>query len=129
MEWITVPIVVVLALAVLIPPVALAVLFGTLVIHGLFWPVARVVARQTIDCPFSRRRARLEILGAEDSTQPLDVASCSVFENSRQVRCKKGCLDLVTLGAVASPLMPRFSLIDGGVAYRLQPNGADASVN
>jgi hypothetical protein len=125
MEWFLVPIAALVALVLAVPPIALGVIFVMLVVRGLFGPAAHTVARQTIDCPFSRRRARLEVEGAEDSERPLDVLSCSVFDDPRQVRCKKGCLELVSMGVVATPLMPRFALVDGGVAYRLQTNGAE----
>jgi hypothetical protein len=52
------------------------------------------------------------------STQSADVVSCSRFLDHEDIRCEKGCLDLVEASWTASALMPRYALLSGDVAQR-----------
>jgi hypothetical protein len=85
-------------------------------------------------CPFTKRRVTADFLTESGSDRPSDVLSCSAFPNPHDVRCKKGCLALATTRSVSAPLLPRYSLIAGGTAYRAsameahgggQPGGGD----
>jgi hypothetical protein len=69
-------------------------------------------------CPFTKRRVTADFLTESGSDRPSDVLSCSAFPNAHDVRCKKGCLALATTRSVSAPLLPRYSLIAGGTAYR-----------
>jgi len=76
------------------------------------------VARTGFYCPFSTRRVTAAFLTRPASVQPADVISCSRFTHEGDVRCEKGCLNLVETGWTASPLAPRYALLSGGVAQR-----------
>lgn len=90
---------------------------------------ASAASRSSFDCPFAKQRATVEFLTAPGADEPSDVLSCSVFApKPYHVRCEKGCLGLAKTGWAASPMMPRFSLLSGGVAYRAATradNGTD----
>jgi hypothetical protein len=100
----------------------LVLLLGGLMLFGLVGHVVRSgpgVWRTAFDCPFSKQRASVEFLGETASDQPVDVLSCSVFApKPYHVRCEKACLGLVETRSALSPMMPRYSLLSGGVAYR-----------
>jgi hypothetical protein len=76
------------------------------------------VTRAGFYCPFSTRRVTAAFLTRPGAAQPADVISCSRFTHEGDVRCEKGCLDLVETGWTASALMPRYALLSGGVARR-----------
>jgi hypothetical protein len=76
------------------------------------------VTRTGFYCPFSSRRVTAAFLTRPGSEQPADVVSCSRFTHDGDVRCAKGCLNLVEAGWTASALMPRYALLSGGVAQR-----------
>jgi len=76
------------------------------------------VGRTTFDCPFSLRRVTAAFLAPPGADTPSDVLSCSVFDDPRGIRCKKGCLTLAHSRWKPSPVVPRYSLIAGGVAVR-----------
>ena len=103
----------------------LVVLLGWLVLFGVVGHLVRsgpVVSRTTFDCAFSKRRASVEFLGDEASGHPTDVLSCSVFApRPYHVRCEKACLGLAETRWAQSPMMPRYALLSGGVAYRATP--------
>ncbi len=80
-------------------------------------PRPTMIARNTFDCPISRRRVSVEFLTSPDATRPSDVHACSVFPDGR-VRCEKGCRDLAEATWAPSPAVPRFALIAGGTVYR-----------
>jgi hypothetical protein len=92
-----------------------------------FLPGSKTVSRTSFDCPFSKRRATVDFLVGPTSGQPLDVLSCSVFSKPYHVRCKKGCLALAETGWTPPPMMPRFALLSGGVAYRGAPMPRDGA--
>ncbi len=108
-----------------------AVLVGGLVLLGLANHLLSTSAasRVSFDCPYAKKRASVEFVTAPGSDEPSDVLSCSVFDpKPYHVRCEKGCLGLAKTGWAASPMMPRFSLLSGGVAYRANTraeNGTD----
>jgi hypothetical protein len=111
-------------LLLLAPPLVLAGLFFTLVGIGLFGPMGRQVSHLGFDCPFSKRKARVELLGVQGDEQPADVLACSVFSDPHRVTCEKRCLGLAQVRTAAVPLMPRFSLLADGVAYRAEAKQA-----
>ena len=76
------------------------------------------VARVGFYCPFSKRRATATFLTRPGSARPADVVSCSRFTHKSGIRCQKGCLSLAETGWTASPLVPRYALLSGGVAQR-----------
>ncbi len=81
-------------------------------------------SRSSFDCPFAKQRATVEFLTAPGADEPSDVLSCSVFApKPYHVRCEKACLRLAKTGWAASAMMPRFSLLSGGVAYRAITRG------
>jgi len=99
----------------------LVLIFGGLILLGLFGhvlPGGGAVSRVSFDCPFSKRRVTAEFLTAPGTEEPADVLSCTAFAKPYHVRCKKGCLELVQAGWAASPMMPRYALLSGGVAVR-----------
>lgn len=104
---------------VLVGPMALLVL-GMLAwtLVGLFLPVGPTVSRATFACPFSRRSVTAEFLTPSGQERPVDVLSCSAFRDPQAIRCKKKCLALASLHAVSQAMLPRWSLVAGGVAYR-----------
>jgi hypothetical protein len=109
----------------------LVMLLGGLMLFGLVGHVVRsgpTVSRTAFDCPFSRQRASVEFLGEAASDHPTDVLSCSVFApRPYHVRCEKACLGLAETRWALSPMMPRYALLSGGVAYRATPvNGSSA---
>ncbi len=86
-----------------------------------FLPVSPTVARTSFECPFSSERGRwvtAEFLIWPGEERPGDVQSCSAFSEPRRIRCKKACVELAQTGSISSPMVPRFSLVAGGVAYR-----------
>ncbi len=103
----------------------LAGLLGGLVLFGLVGHVlspGAMVSRTAFDCPFSERRASVEFLSEPGSDRPTGVLSCSVFApKPYHVRCEKGCLGLAETGWALSPMMPRYALLSGGLAYRATP--------
>ncbi len=118
MEWVG-PVIASLVFLVLLGP--LVVLTGSLVAIALvaqFVPASPTVDRTSFVCPFSKRDVKAEFLSWQGAEQPADVLSCSAFPDPYQIRCRKECLGLAHTGAVSSPMMPRFSLIAGGTAYR-----------
>ncbi len=122
MEWVltlTSSFVVLLLLA------PLAVLLGGFMLFGLVGHVLSpgpMVSRTAFDCPFSKRRASVEFLSEPGSDRPTGVLSCSVFApKPYHVRCQKGCLGLAETGWALSPMMPRYALLSGGLAYRATP--------
>ena len=100
----------------------LVILLGGLMLFGLVGHVVRSgpeVLRKAFDCPFSKQRASVEFLGGGASDHPSDVLSCSVFApKPYHVRCEKACLGLAETRWALSPMMPRYALLSGGVAYR-----------
>ena len=128
MEWLFSLAGVVVGLLVIGPLVVLAGLFLIFLAIGLFGPAAQMISRRTFDCPFSKRRAQVQFVGAQGDEQPADVLACSVFEDPRRVRCEKRCLELVQVRSAAVPLMPRFALLSGGVAYRVETKQAEPAL-
>jgi len=110
----------------------LVVMLAGLVLFGLVGQVLRsrlMVSRTTFDCPFSKQRASVEFLGdGGASDRPADVLSCSVFApRPYHVRCEKACLGLAETWSAMSPMMPRYALLSGGVAYRAAPANGSAA--
>jgi hypothetical protein len=108
-----------LALLVLLAPVIslLATVF-ILVPLAHFLPQPPMVARTSFECPYSRRRANVAFLTEPPSETPSDVLSCSVFDDERGVRCKKGCLALAETAWTPRPVVARFALLADGEASR-----------
>jgi hypothetical protein len=110
----------------------LVMLLGGLMLFGVIGHVLRsgpMVSRTAFDCPFSKQRASVEFVGETASDHPTDVLSCSVFApKPYHVRCEKACLGLAETRLALSPMMPRYALLSGGVAYRVAPgNGSSAA--
>jgi hypothetical protein len=112
----------------------LVILLGGLMLFGLLGHVVRsgpAVWRTTFDCPFSKQRASVEFLGepASDPDHPGDVLSCSVFApKAYHVRCQKACLGLAETRWALSPMMPRYALLSGDVAYRVTAGNGHQTV-
>ena len=109
----------------------LVILLGGLMLFGLLGHVVRSgpgVWRTAFDCPFSKRRASVEFLGEASSDHPTDVLSCSVFApKPYHIRCEKACLGLAETRCALSPMMPRYALLSGGVAYRATAGNGSAT--
>lgn len=117
MEWIP-PVLLVLGLLVVGVPVA--VYFGA---FALLWalslfPDSPVRSRTYFFCPFKKRSVTADFLTEAGRDHPSDVVSCSGFAQPQRVTCKKACLELAGTRTVSTTLLPRFSLIAGGTAYR-----------
>ncbi len=123
MEWVLTLTSTFVVLCLLAP---LVVLLGGVMLFGLVGHVVRsgpMVSRTAFDCPFSKQRASVEFLGEPASDRPADVLSCSVFApRPYHVRCEKACLGLAETRWALSPMMPRYALLSGGVAYRATPS-------
>jgi len=118
MEWLG-TVVASLVLILLVVPLIIAV--GSVVLLGAAgWAFSGSpsVARTGFYCPSSKRRVTAAFLTRPGTTQPADVVSCSRFFDHEDIRCEKGCLDLVEAGWTASPLTPRYALLSGDVAQR-----------
>jgi hypothetical protein len=118
MEWVL-PLL--LVLGVLIVAVPVGVYFGAVV---LLWVSSLVsegsrLSRAGFFCPFRKQRVTADFVTAAGSDRPSDVLSCSAFEKPAHVRCQKACLGLAEAHSVSATLMPRYSLIAGGTAYRV----------
>jgi hypothetical protein len=121
MEWIP-PFLLVLGLLIVAVPVG--VYFGAV---ALLWASSLVskdfaVSRTGFYCPFRKQRVTADFLTEAGSDHPSDVLSCSAFTKPRNVRCEKACRDLAEIHSVSASLLPRFSLIAGGTAYRAAPS-------
>jgi hypothetical protein len=109
----------VLVLVVFVGPfVALIAGLAGIAFFAQFLPASSMVASTTFDCPFSKRRVAADFVSWPGADRPADVIACSAFGEPRQIRCKKECLELASVGSVSTPMQPRFSLVAGGVAYR-----------
>jgi hypothetical protein len=118
MEWMG-SVVASLVLFLLVVPLAVAV--GSVFLLGAAgWAFSGSpsVARTRFYCPFSTRWVTAEFLARSGAAQPADVISCSRFTHDGDVRCEKGCLNLVETGWTASAFLPRYALLSGGVAQR-----------
>jgi len=118
MEWggaVMASLVVLLLLGPLAVMVAGALLLS---VFAQFLPASPSVARTSFDCPFSRRRVNAAFLSWPGADHPDDVVSCSAFAEPQRIRCKKACLAMAHTASVGTPVVPRFSLIADGVAYR-----------
>jgi hypothetical protein len=129
MEWIPS---LLLLLGVLVVAVPVAVYFGAVV---LLWASSLVslgpaVSRTRFSCPVTKRLVTADFLTESGSDRPSDVLSCSIFAQADRVRCQKSCLGFAETRSVSMSLLPRFSLISGGTAYRVAaspaPGGAPA---
>jgi hypothetical protein len=109
-------------LVVLLLLLPLAVVLCGVILFGLLGHVssAGMVSRTSFDCPFSKRHASVEFVTEPGCDRPSGVLSCSVFAPlPSHVRCEKACLGMATTGCASSPMMPRYALLAGGVAYRI----------
>jgi len=105
----------------LLVAVPVGVYFGAV---ALLWVSAFIsggsaLSRTGFYCPFTKQRVTADFLTEVGSDHPSDVVSCSAFAKPRQVRCRKACLDLAESHSVSTSLLPRYSLIAGGTAYRV----------
>jgi hypothetical protein len=128
MEWLFSLAGIAVGVLLLAPPVVVGGLFLTLLAIGLFGPASRTVSHRGFDCPFSKKKARVEFLGIQGDEQPADVTACSVFSDPRRVTCEKRCLGLAQVRTAAVPLMPRFALLSDGVAYRVEAKQAEPAL-
>ena len=117
MAWVP-PLLLFLAFLVVVVPVA--VYFGAV---ALLWASSLfskdfAVSRTGFYCPFRKQRVTAEFLTEAGQDHPSDVLSCSAFTEPLNVRCAKACRGLAEAHSVSATLMPRFSLIAGGTAYR-----------
>jgi hypothetical protein len=122
MEWIP-PLL--LVLGVLIVGVPVGLYFGAV---GLLWAsslgsggLAR--SRTGFFCPVRKQQVTADFVTEPGSDHPSDVLSCSAFGKPYDVRCQKACLDLAETHSVSTALLPRYSLIAGGTAYRVEAGG------
>jgi len=117
MEWVP-PLLLLLGFFIVAVPIG--VYFGTV---ALLWASSLVsgsaLSRTGFYCPFTKQRVTAEFLTEAGSDQPSDVLSCSAFAKPYHVRCRKACLDLAETHSVSTALLPRYSLIAGGTAYRV----------
>jgi hypothetical protein len=122
MEWVP-PLVLLLGVLIVVVPVgvylgAVALLWAT----GLF---SKGFARSRVRffCPFKKRSVSADFLTGAGSDRPSDVLSCSAFAEPDRVGCAKACLGLAETHSVSTSLLPRYSLIAGGTAYRVAGSG------
>lgn len=118
MEWVP-PFL--LLLGFLIVAVPVGVYFGAV---ALLWASSLVsggsaVSRTRFYCPVTKQRVTADFLTDAGSDHPSDVLSCSIFAKPYHVRCQKACLGLAETHSVSMSLLPRYSLISGGTAYRV----------
>jgi hypothetical protein len=66
----------------------------------------------------------VEFLNRPGAERPQAVLSCSIVQDARGIRCKRGCLGLADAAWTASPIMPRYALLAGSVAARPLARGA-----
>ena len=119
MEWVL-PFLLLLGFLIVAVPVGLYCgAFAVLCVSGLF-SGGPALSRTGFYCPFSKQRVTADFLTEVGSDHPSDVVSCSVFANPHHVRCRKECLGLAETRSVATSLLPRYSLIAGGTAYRAE---------
>jgi hypothetical protein len=123
MEWVL-PFL--LALGFLIVAVPVGVYFGAV---ALLWVSALISggsarSRKGFYCPVTKQRVTADFLTEVGSDHPSDVLSCSAFAKPYDVRCRKACLGLAETHSVSTALLPRYSLIAGGTAYRVEASAA-----
>jgi hypothetical protein len=113
--------------AVVIVPALLVLLSPLLVLLAaavILLPLAHLLPRAhpalahlSFACPFhAKRRASVDFLTVPGVEQPLDVASCSIFDGG-PVRCAKRCLGLVEARATPPPIVARYALLADGEAF------------
>jgi hypothetical protein len=118
MEWVP-PLLLLLGLFIVVIPIG--VYFGAV---ALLWALSLVsegsaLSRTGFYCPVTKQRVTADFLTEAGSDHPSDVLACSAFTKPYQVRCRKACLDLAETHSVSTSLLPRYSLIAGGTAYRV----------
>jgi hypothetical protein len=122
MEWVL-PFL--LLLGFLIVAVPVGVYFGAV---ALLWVSALIsggsLSRTGFYCPVTKRHVTADFLTEVGSDHPSDVLSCSAFAKPHDVRCRKACLGLAETHSVSTALLPRYSLIAGGTAYRVEASAA-----
>jgi hypothetical protein len=123
MEWVL-PFLLLLGFLIVAVPVgvylgAVALLWVSVLISG-----GSAVSRTGFYCPVTKQRVTADFLTEVGSDHPSDVLSCSAFAKPRQVRCRKACLGLAETHSVSTALLPRYSLIAGGTAYRVEASPA-----
>jgi hypothetical protein len=123
MEWVL-PFLLVLGFLIVAVPVGVYFgAFALLCASGLFWG-GSALSRTGFYCPFTKQRVTADFVTESGSDHPSDVVSCSVFAKPRHVRCRKECLGLAETRSVSTSLLPRYSLIAGGTAYRAEASPA-----
>jgi hypothetical protein len=128
MEWVL-PFL--LLLGFLIVAVPVGVYFGAV---AFLWVSALIsggsaLSRTGFYCPFKKQRVTADFLTEVGSDQPSDVVSCSAFAEPHHVRCLKACLGLAETHSVSASLLPRYSLVAGGTAYRVEASPAHRDGN
>ena len=118
MEWVP-PLLLLLGVLIVVVPVG--VYFGAV---ALLWASSLVSegsarSRAGLFCPFKKGRVTADFLTEAGSDRPSDVLSCSAFAEADRVRCEKACLGLAETHSVSTSLLPRYSLLAGGTAYRV----------
>ena len=123
MEWVL-PFLLLLGFLVVAVPVGVYCgTFALLCASGLF-SGGSAFSRTGFYCPFTKQRVTADFLTEVGSDHPSDVVSCSVFAKPYHVRCRKECLGLAETRSVSTSLLPRYSLIAGGTAYRVEASPA-----
>jgi hypothetical protein len=117
MDWV-ITILAGLAFAVLLVPVgSLLLTLFVLVPLAHLAPAPPSVSRASFECPFTKRRVSAAFLIPAGSEHPSDVLECSRFGKG-PVTCEKGCMALAVAGRMPSPMVPRYSLVSDGEAFR-----------
>ena len=118
MEWIPS---LLLLLGILIVGIPVAVYFGAVALlcaSSLVSNGSAARSRTRFFCPVKKRAVTADFLTEAGSEHPSNVLSCSAFAEPAHVRCEKACLGLAETHSVSTALLPRYSLIAGGTAYR-----------
>lgn len=118
MEWVL-PFI--LLLGVLIVGVPVGVYFGAV---ALLWASSLVPggtaarSRTRFLCPVRKQPVTADFMTEAGSDHPSNVLSCSAFSDPARVLCEKACLGFAGTHSISTVMLPRFSLIAGGTAYR-----------
>ncbi len=118
MEWVL-PFI--FLLGVLIVGVPVGVYLGAL---ALLWALSLAPggtaarSRTRFLCPVRKRPVTADFTTETGSDHPSDVLSCSEFSDPARVLCDKACLQFAGTHSISTAMLPRFSLIAGGTAYR-----------
>ena len=119
MEWIGSMMGSLVVFALLGPVVVLVASVFVVAVVAPFLPASPTLAWSTFACPVKKRDVTAQFELRPGAAAATDVCSCSAFPEARRVQCKKACIEVAQAATASSPMMPRFSLIAGGTAYRV----------